>query len=87
MLARGYKADINVIDYDKLHLHPPQVHYDLPMGGRRLVQQIDGYDATIVSGVISRRQGQSTGARSGRLDPRRAVGAGGAGGRVGRAQA
>ena len=67
VLARGYKADINVIDYDKLHLHPPQVHYDLPMGGRRLVQQIDGYDATIVSGVISRRQGQSTGARSGRL--------------------
>ena len=67
VLARGYKADINVIDYDKLHLHPPQVHYDLPMGGRRLVQQIDGYDATIVSGVISRRQGQATGARSGRL--------------------
>jgi len=67
VLARGYKADINVIDYDNLHLHPPQVHYDLPMNGRRLVQQIDGYDATIVSGVISRRQGQSTGARSGRL--------------------
>jgi N-acyl-D-aspartate/D-glutamate deacylase len=67
VLARGYKADINVIDYDKLHLHPPQVHYDLPKGGRRLVQQIDGYDATIVSGVVSRRQGQSTGARSGRL--------------------
>jgi N-acyl-D-aspartate/D-glutamate deacylase len=67
VLARGYKADINVIDYDKLHLHPPQVHYDLPKGGRRLVQQIDGYDATIVSGVIARRQGQSTGARSGRL--------------------
>jgi N-acyl-D-aspartate/D-glutamate deacylase len=67
VLARGYKADINVIDYDRLHLHPPQVHYDLPKGGRRLVQQIDGYDATIVSGVVSRRQGQSTGARSGRL--------------------
>jgi N-acyl-D-aspartate/D-glutamate deacylase len=67
VLARGYKADINVIDYDRLHLHPPQVHYDLPKGGRRLVQQIDGYDATIVSGVISRRQGQSTGARAGRL--------------------
>lgn len=67
VLARGYKADINVIDYDRLHLHPPQVHYDLPKGGRRLVQQIDGYDATIVSGVISRREGQATGARSGRL--------------------
>jgi N-acyl-D-aspartate/D-glutamate deacylase len=67
VLARGYKADINVIDYDRLHLHPPQVHYDLPKGGRRLVQQIDGYDATIISGVISRRHGQPTGARSGRL--------------------
>ena len=67
VLARGYKADINVIDYDKLHLHPPVVHYDLPMGGRRLVQQVDGYEATIVSGVIARRNGQSTTARAGRL--------------------
>lgn len=67
VLARGYKADVNVIDYDKLHMHPPKVHYDLPMGGRRLLQQIDGYDATIVSGVVTQRHGQSTGARPGRL--------------------
>ena len=67
VLARGYKADINVIDYEKLHLHPPKVHYDLPMGGRRLLQQIDGYDATIVSGVVTQRHGQATGARPGRL--------------------
>jgi N-acyl-D-aspartate/D-glutamate deacylase len=33
VIAPGYKADINVIDYDKLHLHPPKVHYDLPVGG------------------------------------------------------
>jgi N-acyl-D-aspartate/D-glutamate deacylase len=67
VLARGYKADVNVIDYDKLHMHPPKVHYDLPMGGRRLLQQIDGYEATIVSGVVTQRHGQSTGARPGRL--------------------
>jgi N-acyl-D-aspartate/D-glutamate deacylase len=67
VLAPGYKADINVIDYDKLRLHPPEVHYDLPKGGRRLVQQVDGYDATIVSGAITRRHGKDTGARAGRL--------------------
>jgi len=67
LLQPGYKADINVIDYDKLRLHPPEVHYDLPKGGRRLVQQVDGYDATIVSGAITRRHGKDTGARAGRL--------------------
>jgi len=67
LIAPGCKADINVIDYDKLHLHPPKVHYDLPVGGRRLLQQVDGYDATIVSGVVTQREGSPTGARSGRL--------------------
>ncbi|MBV9459650.1 MAG: amidohydrolase family protein [Bradyrhizobium sp.] len=67
LLAAGYKADVNVIDYDRLHLHPPKVHYDLPVGGRRLLQQVDGYDATIVSGVVTRRDGHPTGARPGRL--------------------
>jgi N-acyl-D-aspartate/D-glutamate deacylase len=67
LIAPGYKADVNVIDYDKLHLHPPEVHYDLPVGGRRLLQQVDGYDATIVSGVVTRREGRATGARPGKL--------------------
>jgi N-acyl-D-aspartate/D-glutamate deacylase len=67
LIAAGYKADVNVIDYDKLHLHPPKVHYDLPVGGRRLLQQVDGYDATIVSGAVTRRKGQATGARPGKL--------------------
>ncbi|HTC99799.1 MAG TPA: amidohydrolase family protein [Bradyrhizobium sp.] len=67
LIAAGYKADVNVIDYDKLHLHPPKVHYDLPVGGRRLLQQVDGYDATIVSGAITRRGGHATGARPGKL--------------------
>jgi N-acyl-D-aspartate/D-glutamate deacylase len=67
LLAPGYKADVNVIDYDRLHLHPPKVHYDLPVGGRRLLQQVDGYDATIVSGHVTRRDGRATGARPGKL--------------------
>jgi len=67
LLAPGLKADVNVIDYDRLHLHPPKVHYDLPVGGRRLLQQVDGYDATIVSGVVTRRDGTATGAHPGRL--------------------
>src|SRR3954452_16442168 len=67
VIAPGYKADINVIDYDRLHMHPPKVHYDLPVGGRRLLQQIDGYDATIVSGAVTQRHGKATGARPGRL--------------------
>jgi N-acyl-D-aspartate/D-glutamate deacylase len=67
VIAPGYKADLNVIDYDRLHLHPPKVHYDLPVGGRRLLQQVDGFDATIVSGVVTQRFGSATGARPGRL--------------------
>jgi N-acyl-D-aspartate/D-glutamate deacylase len=67
VLAPGFKADVNVIDYDRLHLHPPKVHYDLPVGGRRLLQQVDGYDATIVSGVVTQRGGKGTGARPGKL--------------------
>jgi len=67
VIAPGFKADVNVIDYDRLHLHPPKVHYDLPVGGRRLLQQVDGYDATIVSGVVTQRGGKATGNRPGRL--------------------
>jgi N-acyl-D-aspartate/D-glutamate deacylase len=67
LVAPGQKADLNIIDYDRLHLHPPKVHYDLPVGGRRLLQQVDGYDATIVSGVVTQRGGHPTGARPGRL--------------------
>jgi N-acyl-D-aspartate/D-glutamate deacylase len=67
VVGAGYKADLNVIDYDRLKLRPPEVHYDLPMGGRRLMQPIDGYDATIVSGIVAQRGGKPTGARPGRL--------------------
>ncbi len=67
LVATGFKADLNIIDYDRLIVRAPEVHYDLPMGGRRLVQRTEGYDATIVSGVVTRRHDAPTGARPGRL--------------------
>ncbi|RKJ95146.1 N-acyl-D-amino-acid deacylase family protein [Alicycliphilus denitrificans] len=67
LIAEGLKADINVIDLDRLRLHPPQPVYDLPVGGRRLMQKSEGYAATIVSGRVTYRDGVPTGARPGRL--------------------
>jgi N-acyl-D-amino-acid deacylase len=64
-LAVGYKADVNVIDYDRLQLHAPEVVYDLPSGGRRIIQHADGYVETIVSGISTYRNGQPTGALPG----------------------
>lgn len=66
-IAPGHRADINIIDFDKLELHAPQAVNDLPAGGRRLVQSASGYVATIVNGVITRRDGADTGQRPGRL--------------------
>jgi len=67
LIAPGYKADINVIDYDRLQVRAPEVRYDLPAGGKRLVQQADGYVATLVSGTVVHREGEPTGALPGRL--------------------
>jgi N-acyl-D-aspartate/D-glutamate deacylase len=67
LIAPGMKADINVIDFDKLRLRRPVMAYDLPAGGRRLTQKAEGYEANIVSGVITYRQGEATGALPGRL--------------------
>lgn len=67
LLAVGKKADVNVIDYDKLAIKPPEVLYDLPTGGKRMVQRTTGYEATIVSGEIVYRNGEATGALPGRL--------------------
>jgi N-acyl-D-aspartate/D-glutamate deacylase len=66
-LAVGLKADINVIDFARLRVHVPSVAHDLPAGGRRLQQPADGYVATIVSGTVTYRHGQPTGALPGRL--------------------
>ncbi|KRB51038.1 MAG: amidohydrolase family protein [Pseudomonadota bacterium] len=67
LIQPGYRADLNVIDYDGLTLKAPSVAYDLPAGGRRLVQRADGYVATIVAGEITYRDGEPTGALPGRL--------------------
>jgi N-acyl-D-amino-acid deacylase len=63
----GKRADINVIDHDRLDVRTPELVHDLPAGGRRLVQTADGYVATIVAGEVTRREGVDTGARPGRL--------------------
>ena len=67
VLAPGYKADINVVDFDRLGVHRPEMHYDLPAGGKRLLQRADGYVHTIVSGVEVYRDGEATGELPGRL--------------------
>ena len=67
LVAPGYKADLNVIDYDRLRLYPPHVQSDLPAGGRRLMQKADGYVATVVSGAVTYREGTPSGALPGRL--------------------
>jgi N-acyl-D-amino-acid deacylase len=67
LLRPGAKANINVIDLDRLRLHLPDIVHDLPGGGRRLDQKATGYDATLVAGQVIRRMDVSTGARPGQL--------------------
>lgn len=67
LIRPGLRADLNVIDYDALTLFAPEVVYDLPAGGRRLIQRAEGYRATIVAGQVTYRDGEPTGALPGRL--------------------
>jgi N-acyl-D-aspartate/D-glutamate deacylase len=67
VLAPGYLADVNVIDFDGLSLSPPRMVHDLPAGGKRLVQSATGYLATVKSGVVVRDHDAATGERTGRL--------------------
>jgi N-acyl-D-aspartate/D-glutamate deacylase len=67
MLAPGFRADLNVIDFQRLRARRPEVRYDLPAGGRRLVQRADGYQHTFVAGREVMRNGEPTGALPGRL--------------------
>ena len=67
LLAMGYRADVNVIDFERLSIGKPFIRRDLPAGGRRLLQASRGYDATILNGVVVRRDGVPTGALPGRL--------------------
>ena len=67
VLAVGKKADLNVIDFDRLGCSAPYVVSDLPAGGKRLLQKVHGYEATIVSGQVTFREGVATEALPGRL--------------------
>ena len=65
VLKPGYLADINVIDMERLKLGKPWLAFDLPAGGKRLLQKADGYVATIKAGVVTFREGNMTGALPG----------------------
>ena len=67
VLAPGMKADLNVIDYPRLGVGPAEVVYDLPAGGRRLLQRAHGYRATFKSGQLIVDGDALTGALPGRL--------------------
>ncbi len=67
LIAPGMRADLNLIDWDALRVHPPEILYDLPSGSRRLVQRASGYVATLVSGEVTHENGKPTGALPGKL--------------------
>jgi N-acyl-D-aspartate/D-glutamate deacylase len=66
-LAPGMRADVNLIDFDALRLHKPEIVHDMPAGGRRFVQRVDGYEATVVAGTPIFEKGEHTGAMPGQL--------------------
>lgn len=66
-LRPGLIADINVVDHDEISLLPPRVVYDLPTGGKRLMQKATGYAHTFKSGTEIMCAGEPTGARPGVL--------------------
>jgi len=67
LLAPGYLADVNIIDLEHLQLEAPEMAYDLPAGGKRLIQRAHGYLATVKSGEVVREKDVATGARPGTL--------------------
>ena len=67
LIAPGLKADLNVIDFDRLGVCAPEMAFDLPAGGKRLLQRATGYAATIVSGTVTYRGGEATGELPGKL--------------------
>ncbi|MGE4431259.1 MAG: amidohydrolase family protein [Sphingobium sp.] len=66
-LQAGKRGDINIIDMEKIGIDLPRMHWDMPLGSGRLLQKARGYKATLVKGVVTRRDGEDTGARPGRL--------------------
>ncbi len=67
VIAPGYRADLNLIDFENLALEDPKMIYDLPAGGKRLTQRARGYLATICNGEVTYENGEHTGAMPGRL--------------------
>ncbi len=67
VIAPGMLADLNIIDFDRLKLGRPWLAFDLPAGGKRLLQKAEGYVATIKSGAVTFRNGEPTGARPGKV--------------------
>ncbi|MCB0997497.1 MAG: amidohydrolase family protein [Acidimicrobiales bacterium] len=67
VLAPGLRADLNLVDLDTLSIGAPEMLYDLPAGGKRLVQRTEGYRATVVAGEVVFRDGEHTGALPGAL--------------------
>ncbi len=67
LIAPGYRADLNVIDYDRLSIDAPKMVWDLPAGGKRLIQRARGYEATICAGEVVLENDELTEARPGRL--------------------
>jgi N-acyl-D-amino-acid deacylase len=66
-LAPGLRADINVIDFGNLSVRKPELVHDMPAGGRRFVQRVEGYETTLVAGTPIFERGEHTGAMPGRL--------------------
>jgi N-acyl-D-aspartate/D-glutamate deacylase len=67
VVAPGRRADLNVIDWERLRLELPELAFDLPAGAKRLLQRARGYEATVVAGEVTFREGETTGALPGRL--------------------
>jgi N-acyl-D-aspartate/D-glutamate deacylase len=67
VLAPGYRADVNVIDFERLTARRPEIRHDLPAGGKRLVQTAAGYVATFAKGEVTYERGEATGPLPGRL--------------------
>src|SRR4029077_20151028 len=66
-LLPGLRAALNLIDFDRLRLHKPELVHDMPACGRRFVQRVDGYEATLAAGIPIFERGEHTGAMPGRL--------------------
>ena len=67
ILTSALRADVNLIDFEGLRLYQPELVNDLPAGGRRFVQRVDGYVATLLAGTPTFERGEHTGAMPGRL--------------------